>query len=72
MALICSLYIKWKENPVIVSFDHRPMSIGEVPFPAITVCPLTKSSAVKFNYTDVYRAIFKLDGDNSRNVTTDE
>lgn len=48
------------------------MSIGEVPFPAITVCPLTKSSAVKFNYTDVYRAIFKLDGDNSRNVTTDE
>lgn len=69
---VLNLWLKWVENPVIVSFDNKPMSIGEIPFPAATICPLTKTSAKKFNYTDVYRSMFELDGNNSRKVSEHE
>lgn len=67
-----SVASKWKESPVIVSFDNKPLSIGDIPFPAISICPLAKTSARKFNYTDVYRAMYKLEGNQSRNVTEHE
>lgn len=52
--------------------SHESQSIGAVPFPAVTICPLTKFSKKKFNYTDVYRAMLKLDGNKSRIVTREE
>lgn len=64
--LIYTLWLKWQENPVIISFDHTLLSIGEIPFPAITLCPLTRSRMDKFNYTNVYRLMYKLDGNSSR------
>lgn len=48
------------------------MQISEIPFPAVTICPINKFSGKKFNYTDVYRAILKLDGNKSRIVTEEE
>lgn len=69
---IRSMYVKYVENPVIFSFSHMPMSIGMVPFPALTVCTQTKFSSKNFNYTDVYRRMFKLDGKDTQNVTKDE
>lgn len=69
---IYNLLLKWKENPVIVSFDNKLLSIGEIPFPAMTICPLTKSNTDKFNYTKVYRSLFKLDGENSQTTTEEE
>ncbi|XP_031619416.1 uncharacterized protein LOC116338358 [Contarinia nasturtii] len=53
------MYLKNIESPVILSFSHTPMSIA-------------KTSARKLNYTDIYRSIFKLDGNESRLVTDDE
>uniref|UniRef100_A0A336K9E0 CSON015439 protein n=1 Tax=Culicoides sonorensis TaxID=179676 RepID=A0A336K9E0_CULSO len=35
---IWSIYIKWKENPVIISIDQKFTSVGEIPFPAVTIC----------------------------------
>lgn len=72
MGLIYNLWVKWIENPVIVSFDHKVTSIGHIPFPAMTICPLTKATPDKFNYTKVYRALLKLDGENSETPTQDE
>lgn len=69
---IYTSFLKCVENPVILSFNHKPISIGEIPFPAVTICTQTKFDAKKFNYTDVYRAMFKLDGNNSRTVTENE
>ena len=57
---------------VIPRPSKTPKSIGSIPFPAITICPVTKASAKLFNYTDVYRALMKLDGEKSRNVTPKE
>lgn len=71
-SLIQDLWEKWKESPVIISLDHRLDSIGTIPFPAVTICPLSKLSINKFNYTDTYRSILKLDGEKSRNLSNEE
>lgn len=35
--LVIERYVRWKQNPVIVSFDRRFEAISEVPFPAVTI-----------------------------------
>lgn len=70
--LINDVLIKWQKDPIILSFESKSMSIGDIPFPAVSICPVVKSAAAIFNYTDVYRSLLKLDGVNSRNVTSDE
>lgn len=55
------MWLKWSENPVIISFDHRPLHISSVPFPATTICPMTKTKSDIFNYTRVYRLIAHLE-----------
>lgn len=65
-------FLSWSKNPVILTLSHETKSIGEIPFPAVVICPMTKTTASEFNFTDVYRSIFKLDGINSRNVTEEE
>lgn len=69
---ITNMWNKYSENPVILRFNDKTMSIGDVPFPAVTICPLNKVSSKKLNYTDVYRSMLKLDGDKSRNITENE
>ncbi|KAK4874126.1 hypothetical protein RN001_013486 [Aquatica leii] len=51
--LITNTYKKWVNSPVIVSFATSETSIWEVPFPAITVCPLMKADLEKFNFKTV-------------------
>jgi acid-sensing ion channel, other len=52
--LIFDVYLKWTENPVIVSFSNRPTSIWHIPFPAVTICPETKADSSLFNITEMY------------------
>lgn len=35
---IWTIYKKWKANPVIISIDQKFTPIGEIPFPAVTIC----------------------------------
>lgn len=63
MSSIYCMWMRCKEDPVILSFSHKPMSIGEIPFPAVTICSLTKFPAQILNYTRVYRSMLKLDTD---------
>lgn len=37
-----SIWMKWHERPVIVSFDDKTTPIGMIPFPAITICSTEK------------------------------
>lgn len=51
---ISSIYQKWRTNPVIITFDQRFMSIGEVPFPAVTIClPVQCADGTAFDYGNV-------------------
>jgi len=40
--LIRSVYLKWNETPVIVSFSEKSTPVWSIPFPAVTICSETK------------------------------
>lgn len=67
-----NIWSKWRSDLIILRYDSQYKPIGSIPFPSVSICPLTKSSANKFNYTAVYRAMLQLDGNKSRVVTPDE
>lgn len=72
---VCSMshvLTKWQTNPIILIFDGKSQSVGNIPFPAVTICSVVKTATNIFNYTDVYRARLRLDGNNSRYITEDE
>lgn len=52
---IGSLYRKWVKNPVVVSFDQQLLGVGDVPFPAVTLCAQVKindSYVFSYDYAD--------------------
>jgi acid-sensing ion channel, other len=57
--LISNVYDKWQANPVIISISETAIPISEIPFPAITICPQTKSKKSIFNLTDVLERMAK-------------
>ncbi|KAL1488870.1 hypothetical protein ABEB36_014665 [Hypothenemus hampei] len=66
VAYICGdysleVYEKWKSRPVIVSFDAEETKIQDIPFPAVTICPETKSQKSLYNHTDIYLKIKKME-----------
>lgn len=52
--LIQNNWTKWDEKPVVVSFDKKSTPISAMPFPAITICPQTKSMLSKLHYTKAF------------------
>lgn len=44
------------ESPVIVSFAEKSTPVWAIPFPAVTICPETKTYMNLLNFTDVYNA----------------
>jgi acid-sensing ion channel, other len=48
--LIYLSYVKWKSAPVIVSFSETFMNIWEIPFAAVTICPIAGTSPLNKNY----------------------
>lgn len=58
--LISKSYKKWNDNPVIVTFSETMTPLKDIPFPAVTICPETKSQRSIFNYTGTLHKV-KLD-----------
>ncbi|KAL1492018.1 hypothetical protein ABEB36_012522 [Hypothenemus hampei] len=62
LSLTCcsySIYLvseKWKNTPIIISFANEEIPIYQIPFPAVTICPLGKSYT--YGHTKI---IHKLD-----------
>ncbi|RZC37445.1 ASC and/or SET domain containing protein, partial [Asbolus verrucosus] len=50
---IYQVYKKWEQSPVIVTLANSGRPIYEIPFPAVTICPESKSDESVFNYTDI-------------------
>lgn len=49
-ALIVQLIrFEWLDKPVILSYDIKSMTVKEIPFPAITICPQAKASHKRFD-----------------------
>lgn len=49
------LYIYWTKYLVKVRPDDKVMSIGAIPFPAVTICPGTKPGYPPLNFTHLLR-----------------
>ncbi|XP_044260982.1 pickpocket protein 28-like isoform X2 [Tribolium madens] len=54
LVMIAQIIEKYHNNPVVVSFDTKDTAISRIPFPAVTICPESKCSEKKFNYSDAY------------------
>lgn len=59
VTLIIAMYKKWELTITgeIVSFAQKPTPVWEIPFPAVTICPQTKSRQTKFNFTKAFHQI---------------
>ncbi|GBP43273.1 Pickpocket protein 28 [Eumeta japonica] len=53
-SLIYNVWMKWQESPVIVSFSEKMIPVWQVPFPAFTICPRTKTQNFVYNFTENY------------------
>ncbi|GLV34808.1 pickpocket 26 [Carabus blaptoides fortunei] len=53
--LINKTWTKWQNTPVIMTFSHTQTPIWEIPFPAVTICPVNKVQQSLYNYTQAYR-----------------
>lgn len=51
--LILKTYNKWINAPVLVSFATSETQIWKIPFPAVTICPLTRTERSKLDIDDV-------------------
>ncbi|CAH1984991.1 unnamed protein product [Acanthoscelides obtectus] len=52
---IREVYEKWIRSPVIVSFATKETPIYSIPFPAVTICPESKTSQALYNHTAMFR-----------------
>lgn len=55
---IIKIYGKFEENPFIVSLDTKVSSIYSIPFPAVTICPMTKALPTKVNFTNLIHKLW--------------
>uniref|UniRef100_A0A182PN37 Pickpocket n=1 Tax=Anopheles epiroticus TaxID=199890 RepID=A0A182PN37_9DIPT len=53
--LIYTVYQKWDQEPVVVTFAEKPMPVFAIPFPAVTICPETKVRKEDLDFTTSYQ-----------------
>lgn len=49
--MIRDIWIHWRENPVAMSFTKTDVSLLEIPFPSVVICPETKMLKHKLDMT---------------------
>ncbi|KAJ3617445.1 hypothetical protein MTP99_007162 [Tenebrio molitor] len=52
LAQIIKLCSRLYKSPVVVTFGTEAVNVYEVPFPAVTICPESKTDRRQFNYHD--------------------
>ncbi|EFA07961.1 Pickpocket protein 28-like Protein [Tribolium castaneum] len=65
--MIYEVLDKYNKSPVVVSFATEDTPLYQIAFPAVTICPESKYSREKFNYSGVYSKLVE-----EESVTIDE
>lgn len=55
--LLTHLFIYWSKYLARVRPDDKVMSIGAIPFPAVTICPGTRAGYPPLNFTHLLRVM---------------
>lgn len=58
--MIYKIYVKWQLSPVIVSFAEKSTPVWQIPFPAVTICPETKTSKSFIDFGKTYRKLLEM------------
>lgn len=56
---IKQIFTNWNENPVVITFAEKATSVSQIPFPAITVCPISRIDRDVFNMTNIADIYYK-------------
>lgn len=67
--MIYDVYSKWQQSPVIVSFAQKSTPLYQIPFPAITICPVTQTSKSEVDCKEVARTLLDARRNNQTNLT---
>lgn len=68
---LLEIYVKWQNNPVIIR-DKSLSAISEIPFPTVTICPVTKVNKDKLNITNmIHHHMIKYDYNTNKMHLTD-
>lgn len=51
--LILNTFRQWQQTPVIVTLSENFMNVWEIPYPAITICPIGGANPLKENFSSV-------------------
>lgn len=54
---VYTTWMKWIESPVTMSYSENEVLISEIPFPAVTICPATKTSKEKLDLVAIYTTL---------------
>ncbi|XP_021706490.1 pickpocket protein 28 [Aedes aegypti] len=71
--IIGTVYFKWITNPAVITYTRSMYPIWVVPFPAVTICPMTKVRVEDLNLTDVmirYQRGVKFEGEEYEKIYT--
>ncbi|CAH2008358.1 unnamed protein product [Acanthoscelides obtectus] len=58
--LISRIYNRFITSPVIVSFATKESPLYSIPFPAVTICPMTKVKKSVYNFTRVIYRVARM------------
>lgn len=47
-------YQKWENNSVVITYATHSLHVWQIPFPAVTICPVTKSRREAFDFEGTY------------------
>ncbi|XP_031637927.1 pickpocket protein 28-like [Contarinia nasturtii] len=61
---IHQVWIIWNTSLGIVSFAEKSTPVWAIPFPAVTICPLTKTYVDKLNMTEAFHTLLAGQKDN--------
>ncbi|KAL3273923.1 hypothetical protein HHI36_015349 [Cryptolaemus montrouzieri] len=53
--MVCEIFDNLKTKPVLVSLATKEMSISDIPFPSVTICPESKISRNCLNYSKILK-----------------
>lgn len=51
------MYLQFVSSPIILSFATKSTPLYDIPFPAVTICPVAKTVGDRLNYTNLKKVI---------------
>lgn len=58
---VLTIWWKWHDRPVLMSFNDKTSSVGSIPFPAVTICSTKKFTTDKVNIAKITELLNEIE-----------